>query len=270
MANKEMDHGSQKKIFKAGVVQFDILNGQIGANMDRVFDRLDSLAGQAVGLAVLPEMFSCGFDNTRLKEHACQTGPILERLSRFAGDRRMAIAGSLPESDGDRIYNTLYFIDTDGSVKGRYRKLHLFRLTDEHLFYDAGDKVVTLDTSFGRVGLMICYDLRFPELARRFFLADASLVIVSAQWPKPRQHHWRHLIAARAIENQLYMVCANRTGTNEALEFPGMSMVVDPLGEILAQAGATDPTAVANIEMERVLLARQLIPCAADRRSDLY
>ena len=258
------------KKFKAGVVQFDVINGQIEANMDKVFENLELLASQGVRLAVLPEMFSCGFDNPRLNDHAGHTGPILARLSGFAREQGMAVAGSLPELEEGRIYNTLYFIDTDGSVKGKYRKLHLFRLTHEHLFYGAGDKMVTLDTTLGRIGLMICYDLRFPELARQLFLAGADMVIVSAQWPKPRQHHWHHLALARAIENQLYMVCANRIGTNEDLVFPGMSMVVDPLGEIIADAGATDEIAVATIEMERVTRARLLIPCITDRRSDVY
>lgn len=258
------------KVFKAGVVQFDIIKGQIDANMEVVMANLDHLVSRGVSLAVLPEMFSCGFDNNRLKDHACQTGPILDRLSGFARVHGMAIAGSLPELENGIVYNTLYFMDTDGSVKGCYRKLHLFRLTDEHLFYGAGDKAVILDTSFGRVGLMICYDLRFPELARHLFLAGAKMVIVSAQWPKRRQHHWCHLTVARAIENQLFMVCSNRIGTDENRVFPGMSMVVDPWGEILADAGETDQTAAATIEMEKVTRARQLIPCITDRRSDIY
>ncbi len=259
-----------QKTFKTGVIQFDIIKGQIEANMDVVLANLKQLASLGISLAVLPELFSCGFDNTSLKEHSRQTGPILERLSSFSKTHGMAIAGSLPEFEYGNIYNTMYFIDTDGSVKGQYRKLHLFRLTNEHLFYGAGDNVVTIDTSLGRVGLMICYDLRFPELARNLFLADAQVIIVSAQWPEPRKHHWHHLAVARAIENQVFMVCANRTGIEGDLTFPGMSVVVDPMGEILADAGGIDQTAVATIEMERVIQARKLIPCITDRRSDVY
>jgi len=259
-----------KKIFKAGVVQFDIINGQIEANMDVALANLEHLASRGVSLAVLPELFSCGFDNRCLKEHSRHTVPILERLSGFARDHGMAIAGTLPESEVGRIYNTMYFMDTDGSVKGKYRKLHLFRLTNEHLFYGAGDRVVTIDTNLGRMGLMICYDLRFPEMACKHLQADARMIIISAQWPESRKNHWRHLVVARAIENQLYMVCANRTGTDEDLAFPGMSMVVDPMGEILADAGADGKTAVATIEMEQVTRVRQLIPCITDRRSDVY
>ncbi|MBA3010506.1 MAG: carbon-nitrogen family hydrolase [Proteobacteria bacterium] len=259
-----------QKIFKAGVVQFDIINGQIETNMELVFATLGDLASQNVRLAVLPELFSCGFDNRHLKAHSRHTASILERLSGFARAHGMAIAGSLPESANGQVYNTMYFVDTNGSVRETYRKLHLFRLTNEHLFYGAGDKAVTIDTSLGRMGLMICYDLRFPELARKLFLAGAEMILVSAQWPSPRKHHWHHLAVARAIESQLYMVCANRTGTDESLAFPGMSMIVDPLGEIIADAGAFNGTAVAPIEMERVAQARQMIPCLTDRRADIY
>ena len=258
------------KKFKAGVVQFEILNGQIETNMETVWKNLEALASQDVGLAVLPELFSCGFDNLHLKKHSRHTGLILDQLSGFARDHNMAIAGSLPELGNNKIFNTQYFIDRDGSMLGAYRKLHLFRLTHEHEFYGAGDAVKILDTSLGKLGLMICYDLRFPELARKMFLADARMILVSAQWPEPRKHHWYHLIRARAIENQLYMICANRTGTDEDLLFPGMSMVVDPMGEVLAEAGSETQTAVAVLDMEKVDQARKLIPCMTDRRSDVY
>ncbi len=252
------------------MVQFDIINGQIEINMERVWRNLESLASQDVRLAVLPELFPCGFDNHHLKAHSRHSGPILDQLSEFARTHHMAIAGSLPEWDNARIYNTQYFIDMDGSVQGRYRKLHLFGLTQEHLFYGAGQEVVTLDSGLGKLGLMICYDLRFPEQARKQFLEGVRMILVSAQWPEPRKHHWHHLIRARAIENQLFLVCANRTGRDEDLFFPGMSMVVDPMGELLAEAGPGDQTAVADIDMEKVDQARELIPCMTDRRSDVY
>lgn len=252
------------------MVQFEILNGQIDTNMETIWKNLQGLASQDVRLVVLPELFSCGFDNLHLKEHSRHTGPILDQLSGFARDHNMAIAGSLPELDNHKIFNTQYFIDMDGTVKGKYRKLHLFRLTHEHEFYGAGDEQVTLDTCLGKIGLMICYDLRFPELARKLFLEGARMILVSAQWPEPRKHHWYHLIRARAIENQLYMVCANRTGHDEDLLFPGMSMVVDPMGEVLAEAGPEIQLAVAALDMEKVDQARQLIPCMTDRRSDVY
>lgn len=259
-----------KKNFKAGVVQFDVQKGQIETNVDTVLGYLDKLAIENVALAVLPEMFSCSFDNENLSGHSTHTDKVIKTLSFFAAKNRMAIAGTLPEKIKSRIYNTMVFIDVDGTVKARYRKLHLFRLTGEHLYYTAGDKMGLLDSSFGRIGLMTCYDLRFPELARSLFLQGAQMIVVSAQWPESRKEHWETLIRARAVENQLFMVCANRTGMEDGLEFPGMSMMVDPLGTTLAKAESNDACVFAEIDPGMVKKARTLIPCITDRRPDIY
>ena len=259
-----------KNEFKAGVIQFDVKNGQNEANLNTALGYLEALVSQNVSLAVLPEMFSCSFDNEKLREHSKVMEKIVERLSLFAKKNHIAIAGTLPEKEKDRIYNTMVFIDVDGNIKGKYRKLHLFRLTGEHLYYTAGNKIVTIDSSFGRIGLMICYDLRFPELARSLSLKDIQMIVVSAQWPESRKEHWKTLIKARSIENQIFMICSNRTGIDDNLQFPGMSMIVDPMGTILADAGSDDGSAFAEIEMKLVENARALIPCGTDRRHDVY
>ncbi|MBU8849136.1 MAG: carbon-nitrogen family hydrolase [Desulfobacterales bacterium] len=259
-----------KKNFKAGVIQFDVKNGQNETNLNTALGYLETLASENVSLAVLPEMFSCSFDNENLKEHAEITDKIVERLSFFARENQMAIVGTLPEKEKDLIYNTMVFIDVDGKLKGRYRKLHLFRLTGEHLYYTGGNKIVMVDSSFGRIGLMICYDLRFPELARSLFLKKAQIVVVSAQWPESRKDHWKTLVKARAIENQMFMICSNRTGTDDQLQFPGMSMIVDPMGIVQADAGSDDGSIFAEIEIKLVENARTEIPCSTDRRHDIY
>jgi len=258
------------KPFKAGVIQFDVECGRVEDNLTKISGYLETLASENVSLAVLPELFSCSFDNQNLKEHSGSTQNIIEKLSIFALDHRMAIAGTLPELEGDRVFNTMVFIDTDGKIKGRYRKLHLFRLTGEHLYYTAGSDSVTVESTLGRIGLMTCYDLRFPELARALFLKGAELIVVSAQWPEPRKEHWETLIKARAIENQLFMVCSNRTGKEAGLTFPGMSMIVDPMGKLIAHAGNNESFAVAEIDPATVENIRTLIPCMADRRPEVY
>jgi len=254
----------------AAIVQFDVKKGQVRTNMETVLGYLRQLAVADVHLAVLPEMFSCSFDNDRLKDHAGQTDQIIEQFCLFSKQNNMALSGTLPEQEGDHIFNTMVFIDTDGKIKARYRKLHLFKLTDEHLYYTAGSDTCVIDTSFGKIGMMTCYDLRFPELARALFLQGARMIIVSAQWPSPRKEHWKTLIKARAIENQLFMICANRTGTEDDLKFPGMSMIVDPFGTVLTDAKEPDGVATAVLEMEKVEQYRTLIPCMADRRADIY
>ena len=256
--------------FKAGVVQFDVKSGQIEANLNAALGYLEKLACDCVNLAVLPEMFSCSFDNENLKKHSKLTGKVLERLSLFAKKNQMAIAGTLPEMKKDKIFNTMVFIERDGKIKARYKKMHLFRLTDEHLYYTAGNEVAAIDSSFGRIGFMTCYDLRFPELARKLLLQGVQMIIVSAQWPEPRKEHWKTLIKARAIENQLFMVCANRTGEDDDLKFPGMSMIVDPTGRILTEARDKDACVSAHVDLKLVKDARASIPCMEDRREDLY
>ena len=258
------------KKFKAGVVQFDVQKGQVQANLDTILSCLKSLASEGVSLAILPEMFSSSFDNENLSQHAKKTQGVIEQLCAFAKQKYMAIAGSLPEQENGKIYNTMIFIDTDGMIKAKYKKLHLFRLTGEDRFYTAGDEIKIVDTSLGRVGLMICYDLRFPELARSLSLQGAQMILVPAQWPRPRENHWQTLLKARAIENQLFMIGSNRTGTDDSLAFPGMSMIVDPLGNILSDAGEKQGICVADIDMELVQKTRASIPCMTDRRSDIY
>lgn len=256
--------------FKAGVVQFDVKKGQIDFNLNRVIQYLEKLASRSVCLAVLPEMFSCSFDNENLIRHSLETEKIIERLCSFAEKNKMAIVGTMPEQEKKLVYNTMVFIDVDGTVKGRYRKLHLFRLTGEHLYYTAGNKVVMIESSLGRIGLMTCYDLRFPELARALFARGAQLMVVSAQWPEPRQSHWETLVRARSIENQVFMICSNRTGKEDELSFPGMSMIVDPMGNVLTDAGKDDAFVFTDIDTTLVNRSRKRIPCMTDRRQEIY
>jgi len=257
-------------VFKAGVIQFHISMGDMAANMEKALSYLETLAGQGACLAVLPEMFPCGFDNGALAEHASQTPAILDGLSAFAQRHNMVVAGSFPELAGEKVHNTLYVLDGDGQVLEGYRKLHLFRLTDEHRYFSPGSRVVTADTVLGRMGLMICYDLRFPELARALTLSGARILIVSAQWPKARAMHWQTLLRARAIESQAFVIGANRTGTDDDLVFPGLSAIIDPWGQALAEAGDKEGIILAEMDMARVAEARKQIPVMTDRRNDIY
>jgi predicted amidohydrolase len=127
-----------------------------------------------------------------------------------------------------------------------------------------------VDTSVGRIGVAICYDLRFPELFRRLTMDGAELICLSAQWPKPRSDHWRTLLKARAIENQVFMVAANCCGRQGKLDFFGSSMIVSPRGEILAEAGEEPCNVMADIDWEAQRAYRQAIPAWNDRRTDVY
>ncbi|MCG8552709.1 MAG: carbon-nitrogen family hydrolase [Desulfobacterales bacterium] len=260
-----------KTQFKAGVVQFDVKDGDIRGNLCVALGYLEFLADQGASLGLCPEFFLTGFDNENMARLMPDVEEGIQRLSEFARKRSMAVAGSLPEQENGRIFNTLYLIDNDGEIRVRYRKLHLFPLTGEEMYYTRGDEMVTADTSLGRVGAMICYDLRFPELARRLFLDGARIFVISAQWPLTRVDHWQKLIQARAIENQAWFICCNRTGKDSnGLVFPGSSMIVDPNGSVVASGDDRPGTIMADIDMALVDRVRQAIPVGQDRREDLY
>jgi predicted amidohydrolase len=253
----------------AAAVQFTISLGDIAANLDHVRREIPRLADRGVQLAVLPEMWATGFAYRQLNELAAETPRLVEELSNLSARHGMVIAGSLPEPHDDKVYNTAYLLDR-GELKGTYRKIHLFSLMQEDRSFDAGDARLLAETSIGRVGVFICYDLRFPELARRLAVDGADILVVPGEWPKPRQEHWRTLLRARAIENQLFVVAANCCGMVGKLDFFGMSMLIDPKGEVLAEAGYTPESIVADLDFSAMEEWRRQIPCFNDRKPDSY
>jgi len=255
---------------KAGLIQFDIKLGDVESNLEAAFQGIDSLGAGKANIAVLPEMWSCGFDNQKLTVHAEKTGAIIDRLSQAASRYNMIIAGSLPESSGNNIYNTMYVIDRNGDIAGTYRKIHLFSLTGEDKYFSAGNKAVVCETSIGPVELMICYDLRFPELCRSLALSQAILVIVSAQWPIGRIRHWNILLQARAIENQLFLVAANRCGKDNDIKYGGNSQLVSPTGHVLAVAENKKRIITAKLNFSESIEFRNKIPCFKERAPGAY
>lgn len=253
----------------AASVQFTIALGDPGTNIDAVDRAITRLAERGVQLVVLPEMWSTGFAYRQLNELASQTEDTVAWLCEISGRFGMTIVGSLPEPHGGKVYNTAYVVDR-GGVVGTYRKIHLFSLMQEDRSFDAGNRWLVADTSVGRLGVFICYDLRFPELSRRLALEGAEILVVPGEWPKPREEHWRTLLRARAIENQCFLVAANTCGVVGKLDFFGMSMIVNPKGEVLAEAGYDPAEIVATLDYSEMEAWRSQIPCFADRRPELY
>jgi len=254
----------------AAAIQFNVKQGDIDANLAYVREALARIADQGANLAVLPEMWSTGFAYKALNELALRTPQVVDELAELSARYKLVIVGSQPEAAGDnRVYNTAHVID-NGRLVAAYRKLHLFSLLGEDKAFKGGDAWCLAETSLGKIGVIICYDLRFPELCRRLALEEAVVVCVPAQWPKPRQEHWRTLLRARAIENQLYLVAANACGLIGKLDFFGMSMVIDPKGEVLRDAGDEQGEIVAPLSRQLMDDWRAQIPCFSDRRPELY
>jgi predicted amidohydrolase len=192
----------------------------------------------------------------------------------MAKELSLTIVSGVSERVGDTIYNSQIFIDASGAIVASYRKTHLFVLppNDESTCYTPGAKFVSVPAAGFRFGLSICYDLRFPEVSRALVLEhDADVLLVSSAWPTPRASHLRALAVARAIENQSYLVLANRAGVDAGVTCCGLSAIIDPLGVMLAEAsGEGEELLMADISHETVGAVRTKIPVFAHRRRDLY
>lgn len=254
---------------KSAAIQFNINLGSIEPNLEYVRKELETAAAAGVKLAVLPEMWATGFAYSKLAELSSRTGSVLAKLAEISLQHGMVIVGSLPEPHESKVYNTAYVIDC-GEIIGKYRKIHLFSLMQEDRYFDAGNSWLLADTTVGKLGVLICYDLRFPELARRLAVEGADIFVVPGEWPKPRQEHWRALLLARAIENQAFVIAANSCGITGKLDFFGMSMIIDPKGELLAEGGYEAETLIATLDFGRMDSWRNQIPCFNDRKPECY
>ena len=253
----------------AAAIQFNVKQGDVDANLAYVMSALSRVAERGANVAVLPEMWSSGFAYRNLNELALRTGDIMNELLEISARLKLVIVGSLPEPNGERVFNTVYVAD-NGVLAGVYRKIHLFSLLGEDRAFAGGDRWLLAQTSLGKIGVIICYDLRFPELSRRLALEGAQLICVPAQWPKPRQEHWRTLLRARAIENQLFVVSSNACGLIGKLDFFGMSMIINPKGDVLEEAGEEECEILASLDMQVMSEWRAQIPCFNDRRPECY
>ena len=257
------------RTIRAAAVQFTIQLGDIDANVASVRSALARVAAQGVQLAVLPEVWSRGFEYRNLTDLAKRTPELVEEMGRLSAEHNLVLVGSLPEPAGDKVCNTAYILDK-GKLVGTYRKIHLFSLMNEDRAFTGGDRWTVVDTSIGRIGVFICYDLRFPELARRLAVEGAEILVVPGEWPKPREEHWRTLLRARAIENQLFVVAANCCGVTGKLDFFGSSLIIGPKGELLAEGGYEPAEPVATLDFAEMQAWREQISCFKDRKPEFY
>jgi len=260
-------------------IQFNPRDDKI-ANIDKALSLIDQAASSGARLVVLPEIWTYMGDPDRNRENAEPIpGDLTMRLSERA--RRHGIylhAGTFAELvEGDeRVRNTAVVFDPEGEIIATYRKIHMFDVTldgvasyQESATVAPGDEVVTFDLDGVRLGLATCYDLRFPEIFRRATLArGAEILTVIASWPLPRDQHWLTLLRARAIENQAYVIGVNRSGTDPKFTYFGRSLIVDPKGEVIADAGPDAGVIRANINVDFVRQWRRDFPALADARPD--
>lgn len=259
---------------KFAIIQMDVKAGDVAHNMEVLKVKLNEAVSVAEkpDVIMFPEMWNTGYALTEIDALADAEGKqTIALLSEFAKQHEVnIIGGSIAEKKTDGVYNTIYAFDRSGNIINDYSKLHLFRLMDEEKYLQAGDKLGRLEIDGVQAAMMICYDIRFPELARSLALQGAKVLFVPAQWPKPRLNHWRTLLIARAIENQMYVVACNRMGKSGDAEFFGHSIVIDPWGEIVAEAQEEDTILRGEIDLSIVEKVRATIPIFEDRRPQYY
>jgi predicted amidohydrolase len=252
---------------KVGALQSDIVWEDPAANFARLRPWVEVAAASDVRLLALPEMFACGFSmaTDRIAEPA--GGPSHDFLVEQSTKHGLWIAGSVPERprEGSRPYNTLLLASPQGEVT-RYRKIHPFSHAGEHEHYDAGASPVSVVVEGVRISLFICYDLRFAD---EFWAvaAETDAYLVVANWPRARRDHWQALLAARAIENQAYVIGVNRVGSGGLLDYSGDSRIIDPSGALLASAAEQETLITAEITPELVGETRAALPFLKDRRT---
>lgn len=244
-----------QKSFFAGFLQFDVKSGDVASNLSRVEQGLAEIATScnsiSPGIIVLPELWATGFVYDELPDLAQRVPDILVILRNLATKYQLYIAGSLPEFSENSFHNTLFITGPQG-MAGSYRKQRVFVPMGENTFFTPGTSPCPIQTDLGPVGAMVCYDLRFPELLREQATHGTDLAVITAQWPEARIENWRVLVQARAIENQMFVVAANRCGTTDDTIFGGHSMIIGPDGSILLEAGKDE-------EFKGIMLDRKML-----------
>jgi predicted amidohydrolase len=253
---------------RVALIQLDVSDTEaVDARIERAAGLVESLVD--VDLAVLPELWHVGaFDLEGAKEHAQPLdGPLVTRMRESARAAGVWLhMGSFAELAGADRFNTSVVIDADGDVVATYRKIHLFGWEDgEPSVMSAGDSLVVLPTPLGATGLATCYDLRFPELYRRLVDSGAETFLMASGWPSPRIDHWSVLARARAIEDQAWVVACNSAGTHAGTVMGGRSVVVDPRGTVIAEAGTGEEILYADIDPGLTRTWRGSFPVLTDR-----
>ena len=260
---------------KIAAAQIASTPGDLEGNLRKARDFASRAKESGADLIVFPEMIDTGYSMPAIQKHATswKEGAV-PKLQEMARRLSLAIIAGVSDRDGSHIYNSQTFIDAGGSILAKYRKTHLVTAAplDERPVFAPGDRFVNCNFSSFNLGLTICYDLRFPEVCRGLALQhNANVFINSSAWPFPRLEHLRILALTRAIENQSYLVVANRVGSDDGVTFCGTSAIIDPYGVIVAAASADrEELILAEISQEVIDSVRQRTAVFDHRRTDLY
>lgn len=285
---------------RVACVQMDILHCRKQENLEKALYMALEAVEKGAEIIVFPEVFSTGFCYDKIDYVAeALPSPILENLACFSEANDCTLIGSViektvqekevsgseistnsnkssnlnnltPQSNNPTLYYNLGFCFESGNLAGTYRKTHPFK--NENQYFSRGNSIepITLKKKNLKIGFEICYELRFPEVARKLSLAGSDLLVTTAAFPNPRAEHWKILAKARAIENQIPHIACNRTGAAPDCSYFGHSMIIDAWGEVKADAGNKECVIVHELDLSKRDEIRKMIPVFEDRRAELY
>lgn len=269
-----------KNHFKIAICQLKVIDNK-EANINRALKMINTSTQNNADMVILPEMFNCPYDNSKFIEYAesKNSSITLKNISKAAADNQiLVIAGSIPLLDNDKIYNTCFIFNKKGEIAGEYRKMHLFDIDTPKIKFkesstlSAGNKIGVFETEFLKMGIAICYDIRFPELLRIITLKGAKLVVVPGAFNMiTGPAHWEILMRSRAVDNQVFIAAAS-PARNEELPYVayGNSMVISPWGDILVRADEKEEIIYADIDLSKIHKIRDELPLLKNRRDDIY
>ena len=265
---------------KVGLIQMKVEENK-KQNLLKASQLVSEISIEKPDIVILPEMFSCPYDSRNFPLYAEEEGDYsFNFLSNMAKTNSIyLIAGSIPEKEGEKIYNTSYVFNRQGKKIGRHRKIHLFDIDiknkqkfKESDTLSSGNEVTVFDTEFGKIGLCICYDFRFPELARLMVNKGAKAIIVPASFNMTTgPAHWHIMFRSRALDNQVYTIgCSPSRDYNSSYISYGHSLIVSPFGEILCELDEKENLITYSIDLDYIDQVREELPLLHHRRNDLY
>lgn len=279
--SKKVKEGQKMAKIKVAAIQMPTVTDKM-QNVRTAGIYLEKIKDEKPDFVILPEMFCCPYQTQNFPVYAEEEGePVWQQLSEYAKQYGIyLIGGSMPEKDAEgKVYNTSYIFDRQGKQIGKHRKVHLFDIdvTGGQTFKEsdtltAGDHDTVFDTEFGRMGVMLCFDIRFPELARMMVNDGAKAILVPAAFNMTTgPAHWELSFRTRALDNQIYMIgCAPMRDESAGYISWGHSIVTDPWGRVIDMLDEKEGVLLTELDLDYEEQVREELPLLKSRRKDMY
>lgn len=247
--------------FKVAAIQMRCSLGEPERNLRKAEYFIRRAADAGAATVCLPELFDSGYDLRWVKRNVQSQFPESSAVvSSLSAELGIYIVAGMANVRRGRFYNSAHIFSPEGRIVGRYDKIHPFPLTHEERYFEKGVRAHAAETQFGRVGMGLCFDLRFCNLFYQQANQGAQIIFVPSAWGLARLHHWLLLLRARAVENQLYMVAANQVGAPGTIAFAGHSAIIGFDGAILVEKKAGEGVIVAEVDLDALRKKRKELP----------